>query len=358
MSIDTENLWNGYKYTLKSMPRGIDFKEPITNSCNFPYKDITVDLNANCFLCRCDGWLPIPVGEVKDFNSIEEVFNSPVAKILQKDVTDKKFTFCAVGHCGIMSKNNTSINTCLSINIDESCNLACPSCRIEQFMVTDADELNKKSATLLKIMDWLEKYNDPIEITMSGNGDCLASAIMRPLIKTYKLKPNQYFKLFTNGLLIKKTLADAPIFNNIHNFRISVDAGSAEVYKVVRRPGKWENLLDNLDWLDSQGVSNKISLMFVLQQKNYQDLYNFLNFCVDRGYTGYVTQLDDWCTWSSNINVSAKGNMFSIKNGTFFDNNVLDPSHSEHHECLTILKNIKEMNIKSLTFSSPILKLL
>jgi hypothetical protein len=75
------NLETQYEYTLNSRPRGKDLTTPILNTCNIPHKTLVVDYNSNCLLCQCDGWLPIPVGKVKDFNSLEEVFSSPIAKI-------------------------------------------------------------------------------------------------------------------------------------------------------------------------------------------------------------------------------------------------------------------------------------
>ena len=50
-------------------------------------------------------------------------------------------------------------------------------------------------------------------------------------------------------LLMKKLLNDSPMKGSITNYSISVDAGSSKVYEKVRRPGKWEILLDNLEWL-------------------------------------------------------------------------------------------------------------
>ena len=73
--IDFQNikLSQAAKYTLRSMPRGKNRKDPINNSCNMTSHHITIDAESNCMLCECDGWLPIPVGKVSDFNSLEEI---------------------------------------------------------------------------------------------------------------------------------------------------------------------------------------------------------------------------------------------------------------------------------------------
>ena len=96
-------LPESYSYKLQSLNRGIN-SAPITNSCNAPYRMLVIDYNSNCFICNCDGWLPIPVGTVQDFDSLEEVWNSNISKLLQNDIDNKKFTWCAVDHCGIKKK--------------------------------------------------------------------------------------------------------------------------------------------------------------------------------------------------------------------------------------------------------------
>ena len=106
----------GYKHALNSRPRGRMLSTPIRNSCNVPYQTVVVDYNSNCLICGCDGWLPIPVGQVQDFKTLDEVWNSPVAKILQQDIDSKKFTWCAVDHCGIKQHNINNFSNHYYIN--------------------------------------------------------------------------------------------------------------------------------------------------------------------------------------------------------------------------------------------------
>ena len=182
----------GYKHALNSRPRGRMLSTPIRNSCNVPYQTVVVDYNSNCLICGCDGWLPIPVGQVQDFKTLDEVWNSPVAKILQQDIDSKKFTWCAVDHCGIKQHNINQKRYELSINIDESCNLHCPSCRRDPIMHLLGPVVDKKIQDIERVLLWLESFEHPIHIVLSGNGDPLASAIIRPLIKKYKPKRRKH----------------------------------------------------------------------------------------------------------------------------------------------------------------------
>jgi sulfatase maturation enzyme AslB (radical SAM superfamily) len=333
---DPFNLPTQYMYKLKSMPRGSDIKTSITNTCQAPYKTAVIDFNSNCLICGlCDGWLPIPVGKVSDFESLEQLWNNPTAHILQKDIDDKKFTWCAVENCGIQQVDVVPRDYQLAINIDESCNLSCPSCRREKIMHTDGPVVKKKIQDVERIMQWLEKFDKKINIILSGNGDPLASSIIRPLIKNYSPKSTQTFTLFTNGLLIKKQLADSKILPNVTDFWISVDAGSADVYQKIRRGGNWSVLLENFKFLQEHGYNSCVRLNYAVQQSNFRDIDRFIDLCQHYGFRGLIHQLDDWGTWSNEV--SAEPDIWTIKNGTFQDHNVLSKTHPEHALCCDVI---------------------
>lgn len=341
-------LDSGYQFVLERRPRGYDYPKKISNSCNAPWKTMVVDFNSNVLICSCDGWLPIPVGQVQDFDSIEEVFNSPVAKTLQQDVLDKKFTWCAVEHCGILHRSRFERKYWILINIDESCNLACPSCRTETMMHKSGSEFDKKIQNIQKIISWLDKFQEEIQITLTGNGDPLASLIIRPLIKSWQPKPNQFFFLHTNGLLINKHLPDSPLLPQIHYFNISVDAGSKSVYEDVRRPGKWNQLLENLDYIDSIDKNHLTNLNFAVQKNNFRDLPNFVKLCQQYGFRANIHQLEDWGTWSSDQSTAKN---IPIVSNSFFDNNVLDPNNPLHEECMTVISNLINQRDDKIGFS-------
>jgi molybdenum cofactor biosynthesis enzyme MoaA len=347
------NIEAQYLYKLISMPRGANSLVPLTNICNIPMYTISVDYLGNCFLCDCDGWLPIPVGQVTDFNSIEEVLSSTTAKILQNDVKNNNFTWCAIDHCGIRSNSRVKQHVSLSINIDESCNLQCPSCRRDSIMITSGPEHDYRLQNANIILEWLTKYNQPIHINMSGNGDPLASTIMRPIIKNFQPKEDQTFTLQTNGLLIKKQINEGmAIANSITNFSISVDAGTKEVYEDVRRPGKWDILLENFEYLTSVNKQHLVNLNFVIQNKNYHTIPDFIKLCQHYGFRGYLTQLDDWGTWSQ-VNPGNQKDTWTIKNGIFSDQNVLDSTHPNYKKCKQLI--VQYCNLKDINFSPQIL---
>lgn len=344
----------GYKHTLHSLPRGKELTKVINNSCNVPNKTVVVDLNSNCLICGCDGWLPIPVGQVQDFATLEEVWQSPIAKILQNDIADKKFTWCAVEHCGIKNRSIHQSRYELSINIDESCNLHCPSCRRDPIMHFQGTVFDKKIQDVERIMHWLAAFEHPIHIVLSGNGDPLASAIIRTLIKNYQSKPNQTFKLFTNGLLIKKQLHHTSILENITELSISVDAGSESVYEKIRCGGKWDVLMENFDYIAALGKNKMTTLNFAVQQNNFEDLDSFVELCNRYEFKANIHSLENWGTWNTNdvLNPDA----WTLKNGTFKQHDVLDNKHPRYQDCKAIVQQLVQRKFKRVAFSFDLMR--
>jgi wyosine [tRNA(Phe)-imidazoG37] synthetase (radical SAM superfamily) len=166
-------------------------------------------------------------------------------------------------------------------------------------MYNSGPEYQTKLTQVQYLVGLLEQIESPIHIVMSGNGDPLASNIMRPLIHNFKPGPEQTIRLFTNGLLLEKQLTDATIVNNITQYFISIDAGSASVYEHVRRPGRWDILLKNFDFLKPLVVKTnaEVLLKFVLQQANWQDMENFVRLCQRYQFKGVINRLEDWGTW-------------------------------------------------------------
>lgn len=334
------------------MPRGFTSKNPVGNRCNVPNYTLIVDFLGNCLLCECDGWLPIPVGKVEDFNTIEEIFASPQAVVIQQDVSQGNFSWCAIDHCGIRHSDKLKSHLTLSINIDESCNLHCPSCRRQPIMINQGPEFENKIKAIEKILKWLESYDKKIHIKISGNGDPLASHIMRPLIKKFVPKSSQTFTIFTNGLLIKKQLAGLPILDHVKQFTISVDAGIAETYHDVRRPGNWKVLLENFDYIRDIGKQNITTLNFAVQNKNYKDLPDFVDLCHKYGFSGNVHQLDDWGTWGQMDSIIK--DEWTIKNGIFSDHDVLDKHHPNHNDARDVIMNL--VGSRDIKFSHNLLQ--
>jgi hypothetical protein len=331
-----------YQYTLNSMPRGKN-SEPIENSCNRPFKMVEIDMFTNCNLCKCTGWLPKPVGKITEFNKLEDIWDNPKATEIQQNIVSKKFTWCAVDHCGIKIDNINEDYHQVIFAIDDNCNLECPSCRREKRMYTSGPLYEEKLKAIEHAVSLLNQFQKRLHVCFNASGDPLASPLSRPFLQSYIGNDLQTFTLFTNGLLIQKLLPYTTIFKRITEYRISVDAGSKEVYEEVRLGGKWEILLENFDFLKKNNLSNLVILCFVVQKKNYRDILNFENLCKNYGFYGMLTALDDWGTWISHEVLTP--DKWTLQNGTWQDNNVLDKTHPEYQTCKDIIKKVSYLKI-------------
>jgi len=338
---------DAYTYVMKSHPRGRQEKNPITHSCNRPFKGVTIDMYTNCMLCVCDGWLPVPVGKITDFERLEDIWDNPKAHEIQQNVADKKFTWCAVEHCGIKHRDNYESMYQVIFGLDDSCNLQCPSCRREKRLHDSGPLYEEKLQAVNHAVNLLNKFEPRVHILFNCSGDPLASPISRPMLQSYIGKDSQSFTLFTNGLLIKKQLPKTKLFDRITEYLISVDAGSKEVYEQIRLGGSWEVLMENFEFLKEQNLSNRVILQYVVQKKNYQDIFNLAKLCNQFGFSADLSQLDDWGTWNNGY--SKQPDAWTIANGTFQDHNVLDSLHPENQKCKEIFKEFlqqKHSNIR------------
>jgi MoaA/NifB/PqqE/SkfB family radical SAM enzyme len=284
--------------------------DQINHTCERPFKTATISNNGDCFVCICDAWLPISVGNIESFTDLEDIWNNPTAKEIQQDITDKKFTNCAVTHCGILNHSIPQPTYRINVALDTSCNLACPTCRREMINFTSGPVYEERLRRVTHFLKLLENFNHDMTIILIGNGDPLASTVMRPIVLNWKPKPNQKIILFTNGLLMKKLLPNSVIFQNISEFHISVDAGSKQVYEQVRRPGKYEVLRENLDWLaENRPAGSDVILKFTLSADNVNDVENFTKMCNYYQYHGVISKLDDWGTFDDFDNKDVVGNV-------------------------------------------------
>ena len=67
------------QHSYRSIPRNQDLKLKITNRCNWPSRTLVIDHAGNCFVCQCEAWLPVSVGNITDFDTLEAVWQSPTA---------------------------------------------------------------------------------------------------------------------------------------------------------------------------------------------------------------------------------------------------------------------------------------
>lgn len=279
-----------------------------------------MDVEGNCMLCHCDAWLPIAVANIMDVNNLSEIWDTDLSRKLQDDVDTKKFTWCSVDYCGIKKQNQIRNSHYISINVDESCNLACPSCRSHKINRTSGAIYENRSKMAKHIIKLINKFENPLEVMMSGHGDPFASLVYRPLLLEMKPKENLVLRMLTNGLLIKKLMPKMGIKDNIKFLDISIDAGDKQTYEKVRLGGDWEILRDNLGYV-KENLKCNVTLKFVLQKNNLDSLDNFVELVDSYGFHGNIMPIEDWSTMKD-----------------FEDHDVLNINHRLHSQALEKIK--------------------
>jgi MoaA/NifB/PqqE/SkfB family radical SAM enzyme len=226
-------------------------------------------------------------------------WNSDTANSARESMLDGSFKYCSKTKCPHLSKvlytdkpsgpiirktpgvvKELELQTTpdsLKIVFDDACNLACPSCRVD--FIRNTDVIYNRSLNILSQMD--EHYSKSLEfISLSGYGDPFYSTALFEWM--CNLDPIKYPKLdniniHTNGILWNQL--NWSKLKKIHPYvksaEISIDAATPETYKVVRRGGKWDLLLRNLEFISTIDSLKSIILSFVIQNENYREIVDF-----------------------------------------------------------------------------------
>jgi len=67
------------------------------SSCGHPWRHLELTTTGDVYLC-CPGWLPVPVGHIKDQSGLE-LWNSAMAQELRQSVDDGSFKYCSKIQC-------------------------------------------------------------------------------------------------------------------------------------------------------------------------------------------------------------------------------------------------------------------
>lgn len=331
--------------------------------CHHPFNTITVDGEGDVYLCICQAWLPISVGKIWEFHSFESLISSPRAREIQSSILDGSYRYCDHNSCSLLNQDNLSttlsdkVATVNWINfaVDNSCNLTCPSCRVNFQFVSDGPEFEKRIKIVNHLIYLIEQHYYPLKFSISGDGDAFASLIYRHFLSNLKIdnykskSKTPYFveldqqieiELITNGILLKSHWHKlSKIYENIVRIKISFDAGTESIYKIVRTGGEWNKLIESCqfiaEWKQKNNSNMILSANFVVQTKNYLDMPAYVELCDALGFDEINFQkITDWGTFSN-----------------FAEQAVWQNAHLRHQEFLDVLKH-PSLNNKKVNFTN------
>lgn len=281
--------------------------------CLDPFTTVNIDINGNVRLCSCATWLPTIVGNI-NLNTIEEILNSELAHQIRQSIRNGTYEYCNENKCGTINNNrlltvneiskNDGIDNlqstysrvfdptvvemprCITLEGDLICNLSCPSCRTS--VISESDEKkNKKITVVNKVSENLFSSKDPRSITiyLSLAGELFASPMMLNFMEHFPIDryPAVEFKIQTNGLLVKRRWNKIThLKQNIFNITVTADSQVPSTYEKLRRGGKFNDLLENLEFLkqQKQELGFEFVLRMVLQNDNALEIDDFFNFAM------------------------------------------------------------------------------
>lgn len=321
--------------------------------CMKPFTTLVTGYAGKSFLCDCPAYLPFESGNALEGENADELWNSAAAREIRRSILDGDFSYCSRTLCGplkqgLLPKRDEIKNAFLrdiidnrrvklasgpksiQLSHDQSCNLACPSCRNEILTLKSSEQEPYDRSLNSVMLPLLERTNGTVMI--SGGGDPFASKFYRSVLESLNRErfPNLMIAILTNGLLLtpKQWHAISQAHPMIGSIQISVDAARPETYADVRRPGRFDRLLPNLEFLAERRKAGDfpfLGLCFVVQKKNYREMPEF----VELGKRLGVDMI-----WFQRI----------VNFGSFLSEEILEAdvaldTHPEHLEYLDILNH-------------------
>jgi MoaA/NifB/PqqE/SkfB family radical SAM enzyme len=267
--------------------------------CSVPFTDISVDAQGNYTLCRCQHHMNFVIGS----DDMISAWQSDLSQQVRDSVIAGTFDYCSWSCPGLsnlvpapVSIPDHAAPRWISISNDLSCNLKCPSCRENVIIEKNPDILDRQN----RIIDDILKINHTVVVDPCNSGEPLVSPSTMRLLKSLAtgIMPNIRLNLSTNGTLIYhyRDLLQS-LSKRLQGFSISIDAASRSVYEQVRGE-HWDDLMQGLGWLQSQAKFGR-SARFVVQQKNWKEMPEFVKMCKDFGFHDvHFQKLRDWGHWS------------------------------------------------------------
>lgn len=320
-------LVQGVLFYLRGLADPEDPKYALTGKiCETPFRQMDV-LERTSHLC-CASWLATSAGDLTT-TDWRNVWNSEAAQAIRASVYDGSYRYCNKGACPKIQSNAlpraadlaarssywadllaatvTEIAAgpeVVNLAYDRTCNLSCPSCRVERFAADDGTRARFAEMQERAILPLLANAKT---VFVTGSGDPFASKNFRQLMRdlTPEAFPDLKFQIMTNGMLF--TPDQWNTFPTLHYrvkvLKISVDAATGPTHETLRRGAPWPVMIENMTFagdLTAQGLIDHFDLVFTVQSDNYREMADAVDLAHRVGATGiYFARLTNWGTFSA-----------------------------------------------------------
>ena len=278
--------------------------------CPFPFTRIEISPAGNVHCC-CPDLVPTVIGNIENVSATEAI-NSEQARKIRASILDGSYRYCNAVRCNQMIRDQIPSKTDpdlvndpmlgrvlreqdaslseireLALGYDPTCNLSCPSCRREMIIDKQMQSRHRSEQVRQHIAPLLPKLR---LLYINNGGEFLFSRPSRELLQSIEPEtcPELTIDLISNGTLFSES--EWQKFSNIHgrvrNVRISTDAATKETFEAVRRGGKWERFVENLNFIGElrrRGEIRYFLMSFAYQLANFREMPAFVGLCKSVG---------------------------------------------------------------------------
>jgi sulfatase maturation enzyme AslB (radical SAM superfamily) len=328
--------------------------------CRHPFTHYDVNHFGN-YLC-CPSWLPVDVSNKHTDKevSVTEGWFGPEAQAIRESMLDGTYKFCDHKICPDLSSllngdhvpdifvpieefevPDVPMPTEINYGQDRSCNLKCPSCRVN--IIPNDPVTSEAHRKKQEIQDEIEEsFSSSIKkIFLTGSGDPIYSKIYRDFLINFDASkyPNiESIQIVSNGVLLNEKMWNS--FNctdYIDIIDISFDAGCKETYEnVTRLGGDWDRLIENVSFI--AGLKDReraIVLSYVVSEYNYKEMHQMFTLVRDifesnPGMSNYFVNFRQHVYWETGNYSQEQVDKIAV----------FDPGHAEHEQFLEELKKI------------------
>ena len=285
--------------------------------CDVPFRKLWIGTAGMSRMCDCPDFLEVGFGNA-GVTDLEDIWNSPLAKIIRLSVINRTYTFCARELCGLLKSNKDQKEllarmdraeekegprTLLVAN-DNVCNLHCPSCRkVIHAKNTEEEQMVAEAATEALIASgWPDRAD---ELVLGGSGEVFLSANYKSFLYS-GAGVRKDILLMTNGTLFTpKEWTRLEVHYEHIRFSVSVDAATEETYKKVRCGGSFQRLMENMQFLSQLRREQKVDYVaanIIVQRANYREIPDFIRWVKKMGFDSAVlSHIRNWGTYTEEV---------------------------------------------------------
>jgi len=270
--------------------------------CPEPFKRFDVGPSGETLLC-CGHWLPTPVGNIMT-QEVGDVLNSHAARKIRASMLDGSFKYCNHLECtaliqGYLPKKEQVTDPVLRRAIDrgeldidkveqmlfafdQSCNLSCPSCRVERIIERPDVRDAKTEVVTNKLMPLLSGLK---LLDINPAGEVFSSKPSRRILELVNRQdcPDLVIDIISNATLFtEKEWANLPNLKGmVRAVRVSTDGATKPTFEKLRRLASWEVFVRNMEFLGglrASGEIRQLKMSFTYQVDNFREMKQFVEF--------------------------------------------------------------------------------